>query len=61
MTKIPPKKKNRNTLKIYKITKIPLKPKNYKIPLNLKNDRNTSETYKVTKIPPKSKNYQNTP
>ena len=44
-------------MKPKKMTKIPLKPKNYQnIPINLKDCRNTSETYKMTKISPKSRN-----
>ena len=52
MTKIPAKnqKKTKNTLKTLKMTKIPLKPKNY---------QNNHETYKMTKIPLKPKNDQN--
>ena len=46
MTKIPPKpkKNDQNTLKIYKMTKIPLKPKNF---------QNTPKPKKMTEIPPK--------
>ena len=58
MTKIHqnPKKKDQNNPKTYKMTKIPLKPKNDKnTPKALKKDQNNPKIYKMTKMPLKPK------